>query len=81
MDDDRGNGDDAIAVRITNREIWTQLQHVDGTVARLVGRVDSVLSENTALRKSVRQLELKFYGLLAGVVGALGLIAAAVWGA
>ena len=56
--------------RITNRELYDVLLQVRDRVARLESLVDNVLSENVDLRKRVRGLELKFYGILAGLVAA-----------
>lgn len=67
------NGSDFI--RITNREIWDGLQDVKLRLTSLENRVDTVLGENVAQRqeygKRIRSLELRFYGVLAGLVAAL----------
>ena len=58
-------------VRITNREIYDGLRDVGNRLSRLENRVDSVLGENVVLNKRVRALELRFYGVLAGLIAAL----------
>jgi hypothetical protein len=58
-------------VRIGNREIYDMLVQVRDRVGKLEDRVDSVLKENVTLGKRVRGLELRFYGVVAGLVGAL----------
>jgi hypothetical protein len=58
-------------IRITNREVYDGMLQVRDSVIRLENRVDSVLQENVILNKRVRALELRFYGILAGLVGSL----------
>jgi hypothetical protein len=58
-------------VRITNREIYDGLRDLNRSVSQLENRVDSVLRENVELNKRVRALELRFYGILAGLIGAV----------
>jgi hypothetical protein len=57
-------------IRISNREIYDALVQVRDRVGALENRVDHVLGENVELRKRVRGLELRFYGILAGLIGA-----------
>jgi hypothetical protein len=66
-----GNG---AIIRITNREVYDGLLKVEKSVDHLVQRVDYVLGENVDLRKRVRGLELRFYGILAGLIGALTIL-------
>ena len=66
--------------RITNREVYDAVVQLRDRVAALENRVDSVLSENVDLRKRTRGLELKFYGILAGLVGAMGVFLATLSG-
>ncbi len=63
-------------IRITNRELYDGYLGVKETVSQLVNRVDDVLGENVELRKRVRGLELKFYGVLAGLLGAITVLLA-----
>lgn len=58
-------------VRITNREIYDGLTGVERAVEALRSDMSSVLTENVELRKRVRGLELKFYAILAGLLGAV----------
>ena len=67
--------------RITNREVYDAVVGLKSAVQSLEARVDNVLGENVDLRKRVRGLELKFYGILAGLVGAVGVFLAGLGGA
>jgi hypothetical protein len=58
-------------VRYTNKEIMETIRSLESHIQGLERRVDSVLGENVDLRTRVRGLELKFYGVLAGLVGAV----------
>ena len=58
-------------VRITNREIYDGLRGVERSVEALRTDMSNVLVENVELRKRVRGLELKFYAILAGLIGAV----------
>lgn len=68
--------DNGAFIRITNREIYDGLVDVKQHVAALENRVDVVLRENVEIKKEygkrIRSLELRFYGVLAGLVAALG---------
>lgn len=64
-----GNGDSF--VRITNREIYDGLNDVNDQVKSMRTDLSNILAENVELRKRVRGLELKFYAILAGLIGAL----------
>lgn len=66
--------DNGSFVRISNREIYDGLLQVRDRLAALERRVDSVLGENVELGKRVRRLELRFYGILAGLVSAVILL-------
>jgi hypothetical protein len=54
-----GNGD---FLKITNRDIWNKLNEIEEDV-RGISQAD--------LPKRVRALELRFYGILAGLIGAI----------
>jgi hypothetical protein len=69
---------DEYAIRITNREVYDAVVQLRDRVASLERRVDSVLGENVELRKRTRSLELKFYGILAGLLGAVTVFMASV---
>lgn len=64
-------GDGQVFVRISNRQIYDELTRLTKAVDRLEGRVDDVLGENVDLRKRVRGLELRFYGIAAGLLAAI----------
>lgn len=66
--------------RITNREIYDAVVQLRADVSSLENRVDNVLGENVELRKRTRGLELKFYGILAGLVGAVSVLLAGLAG-
>lgn len=72
------NDDGQTFARVTNREVYDAVMQLRDRVASLENRVDSVLSENVDLRKRTRGLELKFYGILAGLVGAVGVALASI---
>lgn len=55
MSDEPGNG-----VRITNKEIWLEVRELAEIVRPLAD-----------LPKRVRKLEFRYYGLIAGLVGAV----------
>jgi tetrahydromethanopterin S-methyltransferase subunit G len=67
--------------RITNREVYDAVMQLRDRVAALENRVDNVLGENVDLRKRTRGLELKFYGILAGLIGAVAVTLASMGGA
>ena len=66
-------------VRIGNREIYDILVQVRDRVSKLEDRVDNVLSENVDLRKRVRGLELRFYGIAAGLLSAIVVLLRIHW--
>lgn len=70
MSDVPSNGDPTFT-RITNREVWVELQALRKAVTSLER---TVTDEMPDLRKRVRSLELRFYGILAGLIAALGTI-------
>lgn len=61
-----GNG-----IRITNREVYDGLLQVRDRLGSLEHRVDHVLGENVVLNKRIRALELRFYGVLAGLIASV----------
>lgn len=65
-------------VRITNREIWTMLTEVRAKVTDIANEMDSFNAERLDTRKRVRALELRFYGILAGLIGAFTVFGAIV---
>lgn len=66
--------DETPFIRIGNREIYDALRRLEGTVASLDSRINTVLNENAQLGKRVRGLELRFYGVLAGLIAALAVL-------
>ena len=64
-------------VKISNREIWEKLNSMERTVFHMDQRMNTILSENVTLHKSVRALELKVYTVLAGFTTSL--TAAGAW--
>jgi small nuclear ribonucleoprotein (snRNP)-like protein len=63
--------EEAPFIRITNREIWDTLQHLDNTVQSMDQRMNAILNENVEIKSRVRALELKTYTMLAGFSTAL----------
>lgn len=61
-------------IRVPLREVYDSLRRIEDKVTH----VDSAVRDNTRdyadLVKRVRALELRFYGILAGLVTALGVI-------
>ena len=70
---DETNGD---FVRITNREIWVTLNDLKDRVSALGRNIDESVGERIETHKRLRALELRFYGILAGLVGALTMFGA-----
>lgn len=69
MSDDPGNGQEF--VRITNREVWIRLGTVEAKLDDALSKIafrDRTIEE---YGKRVRALEFRFYGILAGLIGAL----------
>lgn len=58
-------------IRVTNREIWDELKHLDTVVSSMDQRLNAILNENVELKTRVRALELKTYTMLAGFSTAL----------
>lgn len=74
---DQGDPSDAAFVRITNRQIYDSLIHLERVVDSMDGRMNAILNENVDMKKRVRALELKVYAVLAGmtsVISAAGLM-------
>lgn len=67
-------GGEQTFVRITNAMVYTELQALRADVRALTANV----SDYPETKKRVRALELKFYGVTAGLVTALAVIAAGV---
>lgn len=62
-------------VRITNREVYERLGTVE---AKLDSALSTIDKQNAALidyGKRIRALELRFYGVLAGLIGAMAILA------
>ena len=62
---------DETFVRITNAMVYAELQATRADLRDLASRV----GDYPDVKKRVRSLELKFYGVLAGLIAAAGLIA------
>lgn len=61
-------------VSISNDQVYAKLERIGDDLTDLDHKVDSVLSSNADLQKRVRALELRFYGILAGLIAAAGSI-------
>lgn len=64
-------GNDTPFVRITNREIYDELNELKDAVHSMDNRLNAILTENVDLRTRVRSLELKTYTILAGLLTAM----------
>lgn len=62
---------------ITNRDIWEKLVAVETAVNGMVAKTEQNTSQIESNSQKIRALEIKVYGLIAGLIAALGLI---VWG-
>jgi len=69
MTDELGNGNSF--VKISNKEIYQGLMDLKDEVHNMKVLLTTVLEENIDLKKRVRLLELKSYGILAGLIGAI----------
>lgn len=65
-------------VSISNRDVWNSLQEVKDLVRGMSAKMDSINAKVEDHDKKIRGLDLKFYGILAGLIAALGAIAIAV---
>jgi hypothetical protein len=63
------NGNNTI--RITNRELYDTIQVLSNDVRDIKSGMETYKTDNRDLRTRVRALELRFYGILAGLVGAI----------
>lgn len=61
-------------IRVTNRELYDMMQEVRDRVFAVETKLDIVFRDNEDVAKRVRALELRFYGILAGVIGALAIV-------
>lgn len=57
-------------VRITNREIYNALQELKSAMVKLADQGDTIEDHGSR----IRALELRWYGVVAGLMGALGTI-------
>lgn len=62
-------------IRVSTRELYDLALNIKDEVAELRRAVDSALTTNADLARRVRALELRFYGILAGLVGAVVVLA------
>ena len=58
-------------VRVTNREIYDAVQELLADVAAVKREIIQLGLDSRELTKRVRALELRFYGILAGLLGAI----------
>jgi hypothetical protein len=71
-----GHSGDPTFVRITNAVVYGELQATRSDLRDLAAR----LADYPETKARVRKLELKFYGVLAGLIAAVGVIAAGAAG-
>lgn len=67
------NGD-PVFYRITNREVFERLGTVEAKLDRALSHIDTLDGHISDLSKRTRALELRFYGVLAGLIGAIALL-------
>lgn len=65
-------------VRITNAVVYAELQAARADLRDLGKDFATLASDYRDSKKRIRALELKFYGVLAGLVAAIGLLTAGV---
>ena len=68
---------DEHGVHISNREVYDLLIVVRDEVRSNSAFIEGIIEENIDIKKRTRALELKFYGVLAGLVGAVTVMLAA----
>lgn len=67
-----GNGESF--VRITNREVYDRLGTVEAKLDNALRTIESRDASIAEHSKRIRSLELRFYGVLAGLVAALAVL-------
>jgi hypothetical protein len=60
---------------ITNKDVWEKLTLLEATIGKLVTAVEIANGRTETHEKKIRALELKFYGVVAGLLAALSLAA------
>lgn len=65
--------DEPTFARITNREIYDAVMSLQREMQGVKNGMGNIVEENEDLKKRVRGLELKFYGILTGIIGAVAL--------
>jgi hypothetical protein len=66
------NGQDF--VRITNREVWEKLGRVEAKLDNTLSQLQKAEEQRADHSKRIRALELRFYGILAGIIATVGSI-------
>lgn len=69
-----GEQDEPTFVKITNQMVYAELQQVHSELRELAKAVN----DYPEVKKRVRSLELKFYGVLAGLLTAVAIIIAGI---
>lgn len=72
MDKNQPNPRPMAGIRITNREIYDATIDIKDRVGKLENRLNTALNQQEQMQEDVRRLELRFYGLLAGIITAIG---------
>lgn len=68
-------GDGEEFVRITNREVYNRLGTVEAKLDAALSTIDKQNAQLIDYGKRIRALELRFYGVLAGLIGAMAVLA------
>ena len=71
-------GEETEFIKITNRDIWTKLEVIENDMKDLGGTIRIQVTTGADINKRVRALELRFYGILAGLIGAIGTFVALI---
>lgn len=61
-------------ISISNEDVYRKLERMDDKLNTLSRNFDHVTSDTDDLKRKVRALELRFYGILAGLIAATGSI-------
>lgn len=62
-------------VRITNREVYERLGTVEAKLDNALRQLDALGKADDEKAKRIRALELRFYGVVAGLIGAIAILA------
>lgn len=61
---------------VTNREVWDTLQSTNATLGEMNNTLNNLDSNQRIHQERIRSLEVKYYGVIAGLITAVGAIIA-----